>query len=138
MNLKDKTFSQTSFAVIDFETTGTSPKNSRVIEVGIVKIENLKIVDSFQSLVNPGQYIPPFISSLTGISNEDVYDAPDFDSISSNIKNFIDGSVLVGHNLPFDFAFLKSEFDRAELIFTQTYASLHFKTLKKFIPGVKK
>ncbi|MCB9259329.1 MAG: GIY-YIG nuclease family protein [Ignavibacteriales bacterium] len=137
MNLKDKTFSQTSFAVIDFETTGTSPKNSRVIEVGIVKIENLKIVDSFQSLVNPGQYIPPFISSLTGISNEDVYDAPDFDSISSNIKNFIDGSVLVGHNLPFDFAFLKSEFDRAELILPKLMQVCTLKLSRSLFPELK-
>ena len=72
MNSKDKTFSEATFSVIDFETTGTSPKNSRAIEVGIVKIENLKIVDSYQSLINPQQFIPPFITSLTGIENEDV------------------------------------------------------------------
>jgi DNA polymerase III alpha subunit (gram-positive type) len=67
MNSKDKTFSETTFSVIDFETTGTSPKNSRAIEVGIVKIENLKIVDSYQSLINPQQYVPPFITSIRQI-----------------------------------------------------------------------
>lgn len=114
MKSKDKTFSDAIFSVIDFETTGTSPKNSRAIEVGIVRIENLKITDSYQSLINPDQIIPPFIASLTGISSADVKGAPSFDDISQEILNFIDGSILVGHNLPFDYAFLSNEIERAD------------------------
>ncbi len=137
MTSKEKTFSEAIFSVIDFETTGTSPKNSRVIEVGIVKIKNLKIVDSFQSLINPQQYISPFISSLTGISNEDIIDAPLFDTISQDIKNFIDGSILVGHNLPFDFAFLKSEFERADLIVPQNQQVCTLKLSRSLYPELK-
>lgn len=137
MNIKDKKFSDAIFSVIDFETTGTSPKNSRAIEVGIVRIENLKIVDSYQSLINPGQYIPPFITSLTGISNEDIYDAPSFDEISQDIKNFIDGTILVGHNLPFDFAFLKGEFDRAEIILPELKQVCTLKLSRNLFPELK-
>ena len=85
MKSADKTFSQAVFSVIDFETTGTSPRTSRAIEVGIVKIENLKIIDSFQSLINPNQYIPPFITSLTGIENDDLMHAPSFEDISERV-----------------------------------------------------
>ena len=67
MKSREQTISDTVFSVIDFETTGTSPKSSRVIEVGIVKIKNLEITESYQSLINPQQYISPFIESLTGI-----------------------------------------------------------------------
>ncbi len=137
MNSKDKTFSQATFSVIDFETTGTSPKNSRAIEVGIVKIENLKIVDSYQSLINPQQYVPPFITSLTGIENEDLIDAPPFENISQDIKNFIDGTVLVGHNLPFDFAFLYSEFQRAELILPKLKQVCTLKLSRSLFPELK-
>ena len=116
MNLKEITFSDATFSVIDFETTGTTPNKSRAIEIGIVRVENLKIVDTFQSLFNPGVYIPPFISQLTGIENDDLIDAPKFEDLAQEIKEFIDGSVLVGHNLQFDFTFLKSEFELAEII----------------------
>ena len=137
MNSKDKTFSETTFSVIDFETTGTSPKNSRAIEVGIVKIENLKIVDSYQSLINPQQYVPPFITSLTGIENEDLIDAPSFEDISHEIKNFIEGTVLVGHNLPFDFAFLYNEFQRAELILPKLRQVCTLKLSRSLFPELK-
>ena len=61
-------------------------------------------------------------------------DAPSFEDISQDVKDFIDGTILVGHNLPFDYAFLNSEFERADIHSAKTKASLHLKTLKKFIP----
>lgn len=137
MKQKDKTFSETTFSVIDFETTGTSAKNSRTIEVGIVKIENLKIVDSYQSLINPGQFISPFITSLTGIANEDVVDAPTFEDISQEIKDFIEDTILVGHNLPFDYAFLASEFERSELILPKLQQVCTLKISRSLFPELK-
>ncbi len=134
---KDKTFSEATFSVIDFETTGTSPKNSRAIEIGIVKIENLKIVDSYQSLINPGHLIPPFISSLTGIENEDVIDAPSFEDISQEIKDFIEDTILVGHNLPFDYAFLSGEFERAEIILPKLQQVCTLKLSRSLFPELK-
>ena len=137
MKPKDKTFSEATYSVIDFETTGTSPKNSRAIEIGIVKIKDLKIVDSYQSLINPGQLIPPFISSLTGIENEDVISAPTFDDISQDIVDFIEDTILVGHNLPFDYAFLSVEFERAEIILPKLQQVCTLKLSRSLFPELK-
>ncbi len=137
MKSKEKTFSEATYSVIDFETTGTSPRSSRVIEVGIVRIEKLKITASYQSLINPQQIIPPFIASLTGISTENVIDAPTFEDISQDIKDFIDGSVLVGHNLPFDYAFLSSEFERSELILPKLQQVCTLKLSRSLFPELR-
>ncbi len=117
IKLKSISTKETEFVVLDFETTGTSAKHNRVIEVGIVLVKNLKIADSFQSFINPGSKIPPFITSLTGIKSEDVEDAPFFEEIVSEILDFIGDSVIVAHNLPFDYSFLKNELRRRETCF---------------------
>lgn len=100
----------TDFCVIDVETTGLSPRYNNIIEIGIVRISNLKIIDRYSSLINPGRNIPYFITTLTGISDEDVYNAPFFDDIAYDVKNFLSDSVLTGHNLAFDYSFLRREF----------------------------
>ena len=64
------------FSVIDVETTGLSAKTNRIIEIGLVKVRNYKIVERYETLINPGSYIPGFISQLTGITDDDVADAP--------------------------------------------------------------
>ncbi|NNL21678.1 MAG: GIY-YIG nuclease family protein [Ignavibacteriaceae bacterium] len=100
------------FNVIDVETTGLSARNNRVIEIGIVKINDLKIVDRYQTLINPGYRIPPFITQFTGIDDDDVYDAPTFSEVICKVEDFIGESVLSGHNLNFDLSFLRYEFLR--------------------------
>ncbi len=137
MPSKEKTFSETTFSVIDFETTGTSPPSSRAIEVGIVRIENLEIVDTFQSFFNPGISIPPFISQLTGIENVDLIDAPKFENVATEIKEFISDSVLVGHNLQFDYAFLKSEFNKADIILPNLEQICTLKLSRRLFPQLK-
>jgi len=99
-----------SFCVLDVETTGLSPQYNNIIEVGIVRVKNLKIVQKYHSLINPGRNIPAFITGFTGISNDDVYDAPFFDDIADDVIEFIGNDVVAGHNLPFDNSFLKREF----------------------------
>ena len=93
------------FSVLDVETTGLSARNNRVIEIGIFKVKNLKIVDRYQTLINPGCRIPAFITQFTGIDNNDVYDEPFFSDVMSKIEEFIGNSVLSGHNLNFDLLF---------------------------------
>ena len=110
--LPNATLEESIFSVIDVETTGLSAKSNRVIEIGIVKVKNLKIVDRFESLINPGTTIPSFITQLTDITNTDVFDAPHFDEILEEIKEFISDSVMSGHNFSFDSSFLKYEFMR--------------------------
>jgi DNA polymerase-3 subunit epsilon len=84
-----------------------------VIEIGIVKVRNNLIVDRYSTFINPGTRIPPFITSLTTITDDDVYDAPFFEDAAVEILNALSDSILVGHNLQFDFSFLKHEFQRA-------------------------
>ena len=67
---------EAEFSVIDVETTGLSAKSNRVIEVGLVKVRNYKIVERYESLINPGSYLPGFITQLTGITDDDVVNAP--------------------------------------------------------------
>jgi DNA polymerase-3 subunit epsilon len=111
--IPNPTLNEAVYSVIDVETTGLSAKSNRVIEIGIVKVRNLKIVDRFETLINPCIAIPSFITQFTGISNEDVFDAPYFDDVLEEIKEFVDDSIISGHNFSFDSSFLKYEFMRS-------------------------
>jgi len=82
----------------------------RIIEIAIIKSNGEKIIDSYQTLVNPEKTIPPFVSNLTGISNEMVEQAPLFEEIASKIEAFTKGCVIVAHNAHFDYGFMKNEF----------------------------
>jgi DNA polymerase III subunit epsilon len=101
---------EAEFCIVDVETTGLSPRANNIIEIGLVKISNLKIVDTFHTLINPGRDIPYFISNLTGITNDDVYDAPFFEDIVEDICKFISEGIITAHNLSFDKSFLRREF----------------------------
>lgn len=117
--LKEIEFEKAEYSVFDFETTGTSARFDKVIEIGIAKISKGKIIDTFQSFINPGRPIPFFITQYTGITNSDVQDAPYFEELFYRIKDFIGYSVLAAHNLNFDYSFLKHECSTAGLeIFT--------------------
>ncbi len=115
LDLEQLPIEETEFSVIDFETTGRASINSRAIEIGIVKVKNLKIIDYYSSLINPGFPIPGFITQLTGITNEDIKPAPEFDSIANRISEFLGSSIITAHNLPFDNFFLTNEFKHCEL-----------------------
>lgn len=102
----------TEFSVLDVETTGLSARNNRVIEIGIVKVKNLKIVDKYSTLINPGCDIPYFITQFTGIANSDVQYSPSFYDTAEEIEEFIGDSIISGHNLSFDEGLLRYEFIR--------------------------
>lgn len=102
----------TPFVFVDIETTGGSPVSSRVLEVAVIKVHQGKIVDEYESLLNPDEYIPPFISQLTGITDGDVASAPFFNQIAAELYDFMAGSVFVAHNVNFDLSFLQTEFHR--------------------------
>ncbi|MEC5422489.1 ATP-dependent DNA helicase DinG [Virgibacillus sp. C22-A2] len=98
------------YVVIDLETTGHSAlKDDKIIEVGMVVIENNKIIDNYSTLLNPNKKIPPFISNLTGIYNKDVMDAPTFQEKAGEIVDMFDNSYLIAHNVPFDLGFINAE-----------------------------
>lgn len=92
-----------SYAVIDFETTGLSPDHgARPTEVAVVLIEGDRIVDRYQSLMNPGVPIPAFIQSLTGITDQMVRSAPSVREVMQQAADFVGGMPLVAHNAAFD------------------------------------
>jgi DNA polymerase-3 subunit epsilon len=105
---------QASFVVCDVETTGLSPQRESIIEIALVKIENLKITDKFSTLLNPQKFIPNHITEMTGIRNKDVINSPTFRDVSYKIQEFIGDSIFVAHNAKFDYNFLLHSFLREE------------------------
>jgi DNA polymerase-3 subunit epsilon len=101
-----------SLIVLDFETTGLSPnQGDRAIEIGAVKLENGKIVDRFQRLMNPGFRVSGFIENYTGITNTMLTTADDCATVMNEFADFIQGSNLVAHNASFDKRFLDAELE---------------------------
>lgn len=99
--------------VLDFETTGLSPGADRAIEVAAVLLENGKVKDRFQSLMNPGKKISPFIESYTGITNSMLASAPKNEKAIKELVSFIGKLPLVAHNASFDKRFLDYEIQKA-------------------------
>ena len=108
MNIAD-----TSFVVVDTETTGTSASNNRIIEIGAVRIVGYEIVDEFSQLIHPGQLIPSYITRLTQITNGMVYGMPKAEEVLPVFTEFLGDSILVAHNMSFDMGFLNAELNRA-------------------------
>lgn len=125
------------FSVLDVETTGLSPFTNSIIEIGIVKVKNGKIIDSFSSFINPCRFIPPFITQLTGISNRDVDDAPMWDDIYKDILDFIENTIVTGHNLSFDYGFLSEEFRRVGLEYFKPHQLCTLRISKRIYPELK-
>ncbi len=96
------------FICFDFETTGFSPVNDRITEIGAVLIRGGEVVDTFSSLVNPRMPIPARVVEITGITDEMVADAPFEDDIVPKFLDFIGDRLLVAHNAPFDMSFLRA------------------------------
>lgn len=99
-----------NYAVIDVETTGGSPSNSKVTEIAIYKHDGNTVIDSFVTLVNPETIISEFVRNLTGISNKMVENAPKFYEIAKKIVEFTKDTVFVAHNVNFDYSTIRHEF----------------------------
>ena len=128
---------ETDFVVIDTETTGLRPGSDRIIEVAGMRLRNGAVVSSFQSLVNPGRRIPPFITRFTGISQDMVSTAPSAREVLPEFMQFIEGATLVGHNLSFDSNFLMHEASLAGLSFPPDGLDTIL-LARRFIAGLKR
>jgi DNA polymerase-3 subunit epsilon len=100
------------FVVLDLETTGGSPENDRITEVGAVKIRGGEVLGTFHTLVDPEISIPPFITAMTGITDQMVASAEPIQVILPCLLEFLGAAVLVAHNASFDWRFLRANFDR--------------------------
>ncbi|MDP4121190.1 MAG: 3'-5' exonuclease [Bacillota bacterium] len=104
-----KEFKKTeSYVVVDFETTGFNPQKDRIIEIGIVKVQNGNIVDTFNMLINPCIKIPDEISHITGITDEMVKNQPKLSDVLTQMNIFIDNNCFISHNALFDASFYKT------------------------------
>ena len=97
-----------TFVVVDLETTGGSPAESHITEIGAVRVRGGEVLGEFQTLVNPHVPIPAFIQVLTGITDAMVADAPRIEAALPAFLEFARGSVLVAHHAGFDISFLKA------------------------------
>lgn len=100
------------YAVIDIETTGGRAGSHKITEIGMIKLVNGEVVDQWQSLINPQRRIPSMITSLTGITNDMVADAPLFADIADEVDRFTENCIFVAHNVNFDYGFIREEFAR--------------------------
>ena len=106
---------ETTFVVVDLETTGGSAQTCEITEIGAVKVRGGEVVGEFQTLVDPAAAIPPFIAVLTGITDAMVAGAPDLAAALPAFLEFSRGAVLVAHNAPFDLGFLRAGCQRLGL-----------------------
>lgn len=98
-----------SFAIFDLETTGLDYHSHNIIEIGAVKSVNEKVVGTFQSFVKISGEIPPDATTVNGITNEMISGSPPITEVLKNFLHFLGDSVLVAHNIGFDYRFLNSE-----------------------------
>ncbi|GIG95580.1 DNA polymerase III subunit epsilon [Plantactinospora mayteni] len=99
---------QTTFVVLDLETTGGAPDGGGITEIGAVKVRGGEELGILATLVNPGEPIPPFITVLTGITQAMLLPAPPVEEVLPSLLEFLRGAVLVAHNAPYDVGFLKA------------------------------
>ncbi len=122
------------YAVIDVETTGLSPKTEKITEIAIYIHDGEQIIDEFSTLINPEKNIPYQITRLTGINNKMVRDAPKFYEVAKKIVELTEGKIFVGHNVSFDYNFVRSEFKSLGYDFNRkTFCTV--KLARKLIPG---
>lgn len=111
---------------VDVETSGTNANFSRIIEIGIIRVEKNKVIACLDTLINPQTGIDPFIQDLTGISSHELESAPTFHEVKDDLLEILDGSIFVAHNVRFDYGFIRNEFKRLDI----SYTCKHFCTVK--------
>ncbi len=127
----------TTYCVLDLETTGFSFRTEKITEVGIMKVQNGEVIDEFSCFVNPEKPIPPRVVEVTNITDDMVKDAETIDKVMPKILNFIGDSVLVAHNADFDIGFLKYNANILGLSLENTYLDT-LRLAKDLFPNFKK
>lgn len=128
---------ETPFVVVDFETSGCDSYKNRPIEIGVVVLQGGEFVEEFSSLINPHQFIPPFITKMTGISNEKAALAPEELEVFSSVKKIFSqkDAVFVAHNAAFDWGFARETFVRTGLYEPRMPQLCTFKLAKRLLPN---
>jgi DNA polymerase-3 subunit epsilon len=95
------------YAVVDIETTGGYASGNGITEISIHIHDGDQVVDTWETLINPEQYIPSHIEALTGINNEMVASAPTFEAVAPKIYDLLQDKVFIAHNVNFDYSFIR-------------------------------
>ena len=127
----------TTYCVLDLETTGFSFRTEKITEVGIMKVKNGEVIDEFSCFVNPEKPIPQRVVEVTNITDEMVKDAETIDKVMPKIIEFVGDSVLVAHNADFDIGFLKYNANQLGLSLENTYLDT-LRLAKDLFPDYKK
>ncbi len=122
------------YAILDIETTGLSPANEKITEIAIFLHDGTKITGEYSTLIHPEKKIPYRITQITGISNRMVENAPRFFEVAGKIVEFTEGAIIVGHNVRFDYGFIRQEFLRIGFDFQRETLDT-VKLSRKLIPG---
>ncbi len=124
------------YAIIDIETTGGNPRRDKITEIAVFVHNGKQVIDKYQSLVNPERKIPPFITQMTGISDEMVRYAPKFYEIARDIVEITENKIFVAHNVNFDYSFIAQEYRRLGYEYNREKICT-VKLSRKAFPGFK-
>jgi len=123
------------YAVVDIETTGGSAKGSRITEIAVLIYNGTKVIQRWETLINPQQQIPQYITVLTGITNEMVHTAPLFSTIANELLQLLSNRIFVAHNVNFDYSFIRHQLQEVGLSFTERKLCT-VRAARKIIPGL--
>ena len=127
----------TTYCVLDLETTGLSFRTEKITEVGIMKVKNGEVIDEFSCFVNPEKPIPQKVVEVTNITDDMVKDAETIDKVFPKILEFVGDSILVAHNADFDIGFLKYNASQLGYELNNTYLDT-LRLAKSLFPDFKK
>ncbi len=128
--------SHKKYAIIDIETTGGAAAREKITEIAIVLHDGTKVIETFETLINPERSIPIYITQMTGISDTMVARAPKFYEIAKKIVTMTEGAVFVAHNVRFDYGFVQEEFRRLGYTYTRQQLCT-VKLSRQAFPGLR-
>lgn len=102
---------------VDIETNGGNGAMGRITEIALIRVEDGLVTEEYVTLVNPGSPVPSWITRLTGITNEELADAPYFDEVAHEVHRILHGAIFVAHNVHFDFSFIKRQLEALDFTF---------------------
>jgi len=123
------------FAIVDIETTGGTATNCGITEIAILIHDGEKVIEEFESLINPEQVIPAYITGLTGIDHAMIQNSPTFYELSNKLWELLHGRVFVAHSVNFDYGFIRESFKRASKEFKADKLCT-VRLARKIIPGL--
>ena len=124
------------YAIVDIETTGGRAGRDRITEIAIALHDGQKVVDSYETLINPETSIPYGITRLTGITQEMVEDAPKFYEVAKKVVQMTEKAIFVAHNVRFDYSFIRAEFKRLGYTYSRRQLCT-VRLARKAFPGHK-